>query len=314
MPAGTDGPAGVEYHRVLAGEKRRIGRGIIAIALLLAGMLVFAALLVGGAAAIDARWGNTGHTPLQHGAALASIALLTPWSMLIQRWLYGVRGASLHSVVSHVRFGLFGRALLLVGPLWVLVVVAQSAANGPGRSAEWSFATVIGFLAVTLLLTPLQSAGEEYGLRGLVFRVAGSWARGPRAGLVLGVVVSGAVFTIIHAATDPWLNLSYVVVAVALAIVSWRTGGIEVAIVVHAMNNTLSFLVTVALHDDLAESLANRSVGAVTAAGVLPSIGAVALVAAVVWLRTRQSGPMRTPRSAGRSRAAAYSGAERDSW
>ena len=34
-------PPGVEYHRVLAGEERHVGRGILAIALLLGGMLVF---------------------------------------------------------------------------------------------------------------------------------------------------------------------------------------------------------------------------------------------------------------------------------
>ena len=36
---------------------------------------------------------------------------------LIQRWFYGVRDASLHSVVSRFRFDLFGRALLVLGPV-----------------------------------------------------------------------------------------------------------------------------------------------------------------------------------------------------
>jgi len=46
---------------------------------------------------------------------MVSPALLIPWSMLIQRWLYGVPGASLHSVVSRFRFEVFGRALLVLG-------------------------------------------------------------------------------------------------------------------------------------------------------------------------------------------------------
>ncbi|GAA4192305.1 CPBP family intramembrane metalloprotease [Streptosporangium oxazolinicum] len=295
-------PPDVEYHRVLAGEKRRIGRGILAIALLLGGMLVFAILLGGAAALLDAQWGDTTpaaggieYTPLQFAAGMASIALLAPWSMLIQRWLYGVRGPSLHSVISRFRFDLFGRALVLVGPLWVLAVVTQHVLLGPDASTEWSFTDVIGILAAVLLLTPLQAAGEEYGLRGLVFRVAGSWARGPRAGLIVGIIVSSVAFAVIHAAADPWLNAHYLMVAVILAIVTWRTGGLEIAVVVHALNNMILFLFVVAMHGDIGAGLTDRSAGVASAAMVVPLMVAGALVVAVVWLRTRHTGPARTP-------------------
>ena len=39
-------PPGVEYHRVLAGEKRRVGRGILAIVLLLAGLFAFSFVIM----------------------------------------------------------------------------------------------------------------------------------------------------------------------------------------------------------------------------------------------------------------------------
>jgi hypothetical protein len=91
-------PLGVEYHRVLAGDRRRIGRGVLAIVLLVVGMF---ALNIGMSlitALIDRQMGftpptlgGTDHTPLFHFANLASIALLIPWSMCLQRWLYGVR-------------------------------------------------------------------------------------------------------------------------------------------------------------------------------------------------------------------------------
>jgi uncharacterized protein len=187
----------VEYHRVLAGEKRRIGRGVLAVVLLLAGMVVFPTVIGRAAALIDVQWGNnppsltggTDHTPLHNAATMFSLALLIPWSMGIQRWLYGVRGASLHSVVSRFRFDMFGRALLFLGPVLVIVLMLGVLLI-PGEETYWSHADLIGVVLGVLLLTPLQTAGEEYGVRGLLFRVAGSWARGPRAGLVVGVLVT----------------------------------------------------------------------------------------------------------------------------
>jgi uncharacterized membrane protein YeiB len=71
-----------------------------------------------------------------------------------------------------------------------------------------------------------------------------------------------------------------------------------VAVVVHAVTNMLSFSFSVAVRDDLAGSLAERSVGDVAAAGVLPFMVVLVVVAAVVWLRTRRTGPARTPSEA----------------
>ncbi|PRX99427.1 CPBP family intramembrane glutamic endopeptidase [Allonocardiopsis opalescens] len=304
-------PPGVEYHRVLAGEKRRIGRGILAIVLVLAGMFVSGFAITQAAALIDLRMGRsnpaiggTDYTPLYHGAAMFSLALLIPWSMLVQRWLYGVPGASLHSVLSRFRFDVFGRALLLIGPVWLVPTVVLHLAM-PSEQTYWPVADLVAVFAATLLLTPLQSAGEEYGLRGLVFRVAGSWSRGPRTALVVAVLVSSLVFTAIHGATDPWINLWYFTLAVSLAVITWRTGGIETAVVVHALLNTLTFLLATAVHADLGGSIADRSAGTGSPALLVPGV-TVALIAAVVWWRTRGSGPALTPAEppAGRSRTA----------
>lgn len=184
-------PAGAEYHRVLAGENRRIGRGLLALVLLLAGFVVFPTVIGWALAAIDLQMGNTppivggtDYTPLYHAGSMIALALLAPWSMLIQRWLYGVPGASLHSVTSRFRFGLFGKALVVFGPAWMVVIVLGFLT--PGEQAAWSRTELVAIFLATLLLTPLQTTGEEYGVRGLVFRVVGSWARGPRAGLIAG--------------------------------------------------------------------------------------------------------------------------------
>lgn len=195
-------------------------------------------------------------------------------------------------MVSRFRFDVFGRALLLIGPAWVTVLVVQY--WNPLPQTVWSYSDVLWMLVATILLTPLQAAGEEYGLRGLVLRVAGGWTRGARAGLAVGVLVSSGIFAVIHLSTDPWLNLWYLTFAVGLALITWRTGGIEIAVVVHAAYNTLSFVFEAAFRVDLATVATDRSAGAETAAVLVPCAVVVA-TALVVWLRTRRTGPARTP-------------------
>lgn len=284
-----------EYHRGLAGEKRRIGRGILAIVLLLGGMTFFGVALTMGATYVDDTYGTAGsteYTPLFHAAGMAAVALLIPWSMFIQRWLYGVRGASLHSVVSRFRFDVFGRALLLITPAWLAVMAFHYWTPLP--QTTWAYTDVLWILLATILLVPLQAAGEEYGFRGLIFRVAGGWARGPRAGLVIGVLVSSAAFAVAHLSTDVWLNIWYLIFAVGTALITWRTGGIEIAIVLHAMYNTLSLVFDAALRTDFVNVSMDRSAGVETI-GVLVPGSVIVVTAVVVWILTRRSGPARTP-------------------
>ncbi|WP_047871234.1 CPBP family intramembrane glutamic endopeptidase [Nocardiopsis sp. RV163] len=296
-------PPGVEYHRVLAGDERRVGRGLLAIALLVAGLFASSLVLAVAAAFADSlmgrtnpTFGGTDYTPLFLAANLASIALLIPWSMMVQRWLYGVRGPSLHSVLSRFRFDLLGRAILYIGPLWLLLSLVGPAVM-PFREVQWSTATLLAFFVINLLLTPLQAAGEEYGFRGLVFRVAASWGRGPRTALFLGVLVSSLVFTAVHISSDPWFNLWGLTISASLAVITWRTGGIEIAVAIHALHNTLASLVLMVLHADPNAAL-DRSAGNVSAVLVTVLCVGVVAVAAVVWWRTRGTGPVLTPSDA----------------
>nr|WP_221381548.1 CPBP family intramembrane glutamic endopeptidase [Actinoplanes polyasparticus] len=280
----------VEYHRVLAGERRRVGRGILAIVLLLGGLLVFSVVLSVVAVVLDDRGSDGDYTPLTHAAAMLSLALLLPWSMVIQRWLYGVPGASLHSVFSRFRFALFGRALLFILPVCVAALVVSDHLAPEPRNV-WSETDVLWMLAATLLLTPWQAAGEEYGFRGLLFRIVGSWTRGSRAGLVLGLIVMAVIFAASHAASDAWLNLWYVVLAVGTGLITWRTGGLEVAIVLHALWNTLGFVFSTAMRSDLNSVVTDRDAGTATAATLIPSALVLATVV-VVWFTTRRTGPL----------------------
>ncbi|WP_433555910.1 lysostaphin resistance A-like protein [Pseudonocardia xinjiangensis] len=284
---------------MLAGEKRRVGRGILALVLLLVGLFGIGGVLTVLGSAIDQALGRvnpiaggTDFTPIYHGANLVSIALMIPWSMAIQRWLYGVRGSSLHSVLSAFRPAVFGRAVLTLVPIWVLYMTGFFLLS-PYTEGSWQFSDLIAVFVVTLLLSPLQSAGEEYGYRGLAFRVAASWGRGARTALVLGLAVSSVLFAAIHMSSDPWLNLYYLTLGVTFGLITWRTGGLETSTVIHAANNTLAYLFMIVTHaDPLAGS--DRSAGAGSIVMLIPCVLLIA-VTAVVWARARLTGPALTP-------------------
>lgn len=293
LPSPSRGvPAGVEYHRVLAGERRRIPRGLLTIVLLLVGFVAFSVVFIEAAKVIDREvlGRDESFTPLRHVAGSLSLALLIPYSMLLQRVLYGVSPRSLHSVTGRFRFDVLGRTLLVLGPL-VLVAVGISATQG-GTTTAWTQADLIVMFLSGLLISPLAAAGEEYGFRGLMFRVVGGWARSARAGLVAGVVVTTVLFSLLHGTLDPYLLTSYLVLFGSMAIVTWRTGGLEVAVVLHGVYN-LALLLATTLHLDVGGELDNRATAVGTPVSLVPS-GAIIIATAVVWLMTRTSGPART--------------------
>ncbi|KAB1862387.1 CPBP family intramembrane glutamic endopeptidase [Microbacterium algeriense] len=292
---------GVEYHRTLAGDKRRVGRGILAIVLLLGGMWagilgsVLLARLFDQAVGIPpVAEGRGGLTPSMHILGMFANALLIPLSMLIQRWLYGVPFASFYSVFSRFRFALFARALFVILPVFIVMNVVGSFLL-PTESVAWVQSEALWMLAGTLLLVPLQATGEEFGLRGLVFRVAGSWGRGPRTSLVLGIAVTGFAFAALHLAMDPWLWVWYFLLAITTCLITWRSGGIEIAIVLHVAFNTLNYVFAVGTSGDLSGA-SDRSGGNSTIAVsfILPALIFIAATI-VVWFRTRGTGPITTP-------------------
>ncbi|SDD32288.1 CPBP family intramembrane glutamic endopeptidase [Auraticoccus monumenti] len=285
-------PPGVEYHRVYAGERRRILRGVLAIVLLFVGLVAFAQLALLGAGLIDAQLGRTGPSPLQHAAGAVGLAALIPYSMLLQRVLYGLPAGSLHSVAGRFRFAVLGRSLLAFGPLLVVLIAVNFLV--PGERVAWSTVDLVALFVIGVLLTPLAAAGEEYGLRGLIFRVLGGWTRGARSGAVLGIVVTTVLFSLAHGTLDPYLLSSYLILFSTMAFVTWRTGGLEVAVVLHVVYNVTSLLLATTLHIDLFGALAGRGEAVGSIASLIPGAGLV-LIAVVVWWTTRTSGPARTP-------------------
>lgn len=291
--------AAFKYHRALAGDKRRIGRGIGVIILLLIGFILFTQVILVGATEIDTRvLGRSGFTPLRHAAGAFALALLIPYSMLLQRVFYGLPARSLHSVAGCFRFGVFGRSLIAFGPL-VLIFMSIASFLMPGDTIAWSAADLIAFFVIGMILTPLAAAGEEYGVRGLMFRIVSSWTRGPLSGAVLGIVLTTVLFSLAHGSLDPYILSSYLVLFSTLAIVTWRTGGLEVAIVLHGVYNVTALVLATTLHTDMGGALSSRGEASGTMAHLLPGVGLIAIAAFILW--TTRSGLTQTSGAASRS-------------
>nr|WP_232530895.1 CPBP family intramembrane glutamic endopeptidase [Microlunatus antarcticus] len=210
--------------------------------------------------------------------------------MVLQRAFFGQRGRWLSSVTGRFRWGVLARGALVALPFWAAYLVI-TLVFAP-ESVKVPSGTYVALLVIVVLTTPFQAAGEEYGARGLITRGAGSWCASPRLALLVGTVLSGAVFTLAHGAGDPWLIAFYFFFAVVLSLITWRTGGLEVAVLLHAANNLVAFGSLVLLQQDTA-SVFDRGAGSAGPAVLLPGV-ILLLSAGALWLWASRAGLQRT--------------------
>ncbi|MGK9146316.1 CPBP family intramembrane metalloprotease [Plantibacter flavus] len=227
-------------------------RGAVAILLLVVGFLALSLVFGLLAVVVDLALGTTSLQDLANGVVTLtpatmlannlSLAALIPASMLIQWAVFGVRPRWLSSVTGGFRWRWMGRLALIIVPVWI-VYVGGSLLLSPLEPIVVD-GTMIAMLAIVILTTPLQSAGEEYGARGLIQRSVGSWFRSPLAAFVVGTIVSGAVFASVHFAGDPWLIAYYFVFGASMSLAARGTGGLEAPVLIHATNNVLLLVPT----------------------------------------------------------------------
>jgi uncharacterized protein len=124
-------------------------------------------------------------------------------------------------------------------------LLGEEAVTGPVADYGW-------LLVVVLLTTPLQSAAEEYLFRGYLSQAIAGWIRGPVAGAVVAGVLTATLFSLAHAPGDWPTFLDRFAFGLAASAVVWLTGGLEAAIVLHAVNNVVVFVLAGALGDAVA--------------------------------------------------------------
>lgn len=258
----------VDYQHVLRGRGHTWWKPLVAIVflavtflvaqILLGLLLVPTVLLLGDVEALSSAFLEVDfNNPWVMLLGLVSLAVLIPLSMAAVRLVFGVKAGYLSSVVGRFRWRWAAQVTAVVLPLWIVYLALTTAIGGAVTGEGFEIAPPEDWWRIVLmivLLVPLQAAGEEYAFRGFVLQVVGSWFRSRWLALVVPGIVSVAVFALAHGSLDPVILLDLGAFAALAIYLTWRTGGLEAAVVVHTVNNVLVFLLSTAA-GDLTQSL-----------------------------------------------------------
>ena len=274
------------YHRLAHADPRHrwwmpLVEGLILLAVLLLLTIVFLLVMVFAAPErIDGDLLAMNQLdPVVFFILFGSVVLMLP-SALLARLVLGPRPLGLiFSVTGRIRWKwlltCFVAAVAIYALINAIAVGLELAAGGrpvslqPAPGFWWLMASLI-------FVVPLQCAAEEVVFRGYLAQTIGRWLKHPAWAILLPVPL----FVLGHA-YDIWGQLSVGIMAVAMGIITWRTGGLEAAIALHAVNNmTVSLMAMVGLTDMNDTSGAPTDLIAVT----LINGGYVALV---FWLVRR---------------------------
>lgn len=235
-------PQHLEYHRLSAvwrnprWWKPLIGLGLSALiwtGLLLA-LIAVVMLAHPDAGALDEPMDMYREVDL--GLGFATIALMLPAVLLGFRSVGCAPMGLLSSVAGRLRWRLVLRCLL---PVIVAFAVSISGivAFGPAEDSADSMPSVSWvWVLLGLLLIPFQAAAEEYVARGGLMQAVGTWLKHP----AWAILLPAPLFVLGHDYDLPG-QIGNLLFAVALGWITWRTGGLEAAIVIHVINNLAAF-------------------------------------------------------------------------
>ncbi|GAB2668125.1 lysostaphin resistance A-like protein [Kribbella swartbergensis] len=254
-PATDRGDAGPQpYHRLLRNPVSPTGYVILGAFTIFAGWIVASLVILSAQQLIrkdpegTVSWFGLLATNL-------SLIVLIPLAMLVAQKLNRQAPGLLSSVAGRLRWrslGWFALAAVLLELLMLGVIKVggvELLGDGNGGIAPDAAAVI----AVTLLTSTFQAAGEEYFFRGYLLQAVGALVRSS----VVAVLVTTVLFTMAHGIwpwESPALFLDRFAFGVVAGFLVVRTGGLEASIAVHAANNVVTF-VFAALTDSVGASL-----------------------------------------------------------
>ena len=154
------------------------------------------------------------------------------------------RSATLVRANGPVRWGRMAQGF----GVWVLLIALVGLLEAvlfPGRyTLTFNPAQWLPFALMALVLVPIQAASEELFFRGYLLQALGLFVRSP---LVVSLV-TGLMFALLHFANpevqvDFWLVMGYYLLfGLAMALITLRDNGLELAIGAHVGNNLFGSL------------------------------------------------------------------------
>lgn len=219
-----------------------------------------------------------------------TLAALIPTTWLLHKYLHQQPLATVTRVLTHPA----RRRLLKVGALAAVATVAvqmlltlgyetllapETTTVTAADPVHYSASMLAAFALIVIFTTPLQSAAEEVVFRGYLLRTLRAVTvrsrsssapvrpatstrslAGVPGGVWVPIVLTSLLFAAAHGAQSPAVFFDRFAFGLLAAWLTVRTGGLEVAIVWHIVNNVLVFAVAGAL-GATAQALAPTEVG-----------------------------------------------------
>jgi membrane protease YdiL (CAAX protease family) len=246
-PARPELPEGIEREPERAGRRldppTRVPVWLPIAAMLasfLGGTLAFAVLAVAsGTESVD-------NTPegVTLGATLVQDLLLVVFALLAVKLYEGGVRPDWFGLRRVPFWPAVGACAVMLAAWWIFQFIVVAIFGEPEQQdlveelkSERSALVLLSFGVLVCVLAPIC---EEIFFRGLMFRVFAD-----RMGLIAGAALSGAIFGLVHLTSGP-LTTGLVLFALGFgfALVRWWTGSLLPSMGLHALNNALSFGVT----------------------------------------------------------------------
>lgn len=261
MTAPLPHPTGLAYHRMGHSTGRHswwrpvLGTLLALGAYLVLNLLLFALSYGFGAAAGLRELPDGGYdfgTLVNTALDLTFIAIALPVILLAVWWPGRRPPGTLSSVAGRLRWRWLVRCLLAaVLPVTLLAVSAVFLPDSGGDSGEsdvWvGWRSFLISLVVLAVFVPVQAAAEEYVFRGWLTQAVGAFFRSPW----FAVIPQALLFAAAHGWGTTWGFIGLLVFGLVCGWLTIRTGGLEAAVALHALNNVLAFGVAAAFVDGL---------------------------------------------------------------
>jgi len=277
---------GVDYTRALAGSERPGMMAVTGMAIMLLSMYFLSPIISSAVNGIGwllrgkpGSFGDFQATANAFGhpegvlASFLAIASFIGIAVLAMRFVHRQSPQWLASVQPGMRWRYLAIVAVVAAVVFNIVYWATS-----GRTDfHWAPPpNVWVYVAIIVLVGPLQAAGEEYFFRGYLQQLVGAvltqrW---------IVVVVSALLFTATHGTQNLPLLVDRFVFGALLGALVVMTGGLEAAIAMHAVNNIFAFGYP-ALSGTLTDARAISEVGWGTAGA---NILAYVVIAGLAWL------------------------------
>ncbi|MGW6015994.1 CPBP family intramembrane glutamic endopeptidase [Streptomyces sp. NPDC055210] len=226
---------------------------------------------------------------------LTYLALLIPVVLLVVRWVGRRPAGTVSSVQGRLRKRRLGQYVLLALPLVaagmgaMLLVPVDGEVTGTSSEVWVGLDRYLPALAMLIVLVPLQAAAEEYAFRGWLLQAVGGLFRSPW----IAVLPQAVLFAAAHGWGTPEGFADLVVFGVLAGWLTVRTGGLEAAIALHAVNNLMSFALSAAFVGGLDSDETAADLPWQLAAIDITVI--VVFTAVVLWLDRRRARSLSAP-------------------